>query len=411
MSGEGRGPFPAGLRALNHRDFRLFWVGQLVSLIGTWMQSVGQSWLVLTLTDSPFKLGLVGALQFSPILFFSVVAGAITDRLPKRRLVILTQTVLLLQALVLAILVWHGHVQYWHVAILASVYGLANTFDMPARQAFIVDLVGKSDLLNAIALNSGVFNAARVVGPAAAGLLIARYGTAAAFFFNAASFLAVIAALLAVRSEGLPHPRERGTVRGDIAEGVAYAVGSPRIMLTLALLLCVSLFLVNYNVLVPLLAREVLHQDAHGFGVLMAAVGAGAVLGAALLTLLGEQRPPMAALIGPAIVFSLAALAMTPVRTFWLAAALLFVMGCSGMLFMASANTTVQVTVPDALRGRLMSLYMLVFVGVTPFGSLLFGAITEAFGVPAGFLAGGVLGFASVGGLALWWTTRTGGSA
>lgn len=219
--------FPIGLRALNHRDFRLFWTGQLVSLVGTWMQSVGQSWLVLELTNSPFKLGLIGTLQFGPMLCFSFVAGAIADRVPKRRLVLATQTALMLQAFSLSALAWTGHVQYWHVAVLASLYGFATTLDMPTRQSFIVEMVGKDDLMNAIALNSAMFNGARMVGPAAAGLLVARYGVAPAFLLNGVSFLAVIVALLGIRAEGLPQAQASSSVRQDIVAGVRYAVGTP----------------------------------------------------------------------------------------------------------------------------------------------------------------------------------------
>src|SRR5262249_18369909 len=219
---------PRGLRALAHRDFRLFFAGQLVSLIGTWMQSVGQAWLVLELTNSPFRLGMIGTLQFGPMLVFSFVAGAISDRVRKRRMIVGTQSVLMLQALALAALVASGHVQYWHVAVLATIYGIANTFDMPARQAFVADLVGKEDLMNAIALNSAMFNGARVIGPAAAGLLVARWGEAAAFFVNAASFVAVIMALLAIHNDGLPLPRQRNGLVGEIAEGIRYAVGTRR---------------------------------------------------------------------------------------------------------------------------------------------------------------------------------------
>src|SRR5262249_5006708 len=196
---------PRPLRALRHRDFRLFWCGQLVSLSGTWMQSLGQSWLVLELTSSPFRLGLLTALQFGPFLVLSFFTGVLADRLPKRRLLISTQSVLLVQAATLSILVSTGHVRYWHVAVLAALAGIVNTLDMPARQSFIVEMVGKDDLLNAIALNSAAFNAARVLGPAAAGLLIGRYGVGVAFALNAASFVAVIAALWRIRSEGLPH--------------------------------------------------------------------------------------------------------------------------------------------------------------------------------------------------------------
>src|SRR5712692_8516749 len=370
------------------------------------MQSVGQSWLVLELTNSPFKLGLIGTLQFAPMLLFSFIAGAVTDRLPKRRLVITTQTAMLCQAFALAALAWPGHVCYWHVAVLAVLFGIANTMDLPARQSFIVEMVGKDDLMNAIALNSAMFNGARVMGPAVAGLLIARYGVGLAFFINGLSFVAVIAALLAVRAEGLPRARRGRSMTEEILEGVAYAVRTPRIALVLSLLLVVSVFLQNYNVLVPLLAREVLHQEARGFGLLMAALGAGAVTGAIALAVLGRGRPPLAALMIPAIVLALATLSMSAVRQFWIAAGLLSIMGFSGILFMAGSNTPLQLTTPDEFRGRVMSLYAMVFVGVTPIGAFSFGSITEAFGVPTGFLVGGGLGLASILGLIGWWRLR-----
>ncbi|MBI4635270.1 MAG: MFS transporter [Candidatus Rokubacteria bacterium] len=395
--------FPTGLHALNHRDFRLFWTGQLVSLIGTWMQSVAQAWLVLELTNSPFKLGLIGTLQFAPMLLFSFVAGAIADRLPKRRLIIGSQAALLVQAFVLAALTWGGHIQYWHVALLATVYGLANTLDMPARQSFIVELVGKDDLMNAIALNSAIFNGARVVGPAVAGLLIARYGVGVAFFLNGLTFLAVLAALLGLRTEGFPRARQGRSMLEEIVEGVTYAMRTPRILLALALVLAVSGFLFNYSIVVPLLARDVLRQEAAGFGLLMAALGAGAVCGALTLAVLGRGRPPVAALTVPALVLGGVTVALAAVRHFWLAAALLLVMGFCGILFMASANTTLQLTVPDELRGRVMSLHTLVFAGVTPIGSLLVGWVTEAFGVPVGLVIAGGSGLAAILGLMAWW--------
>jgi len=398
--------FPRALRALEHRDFRVFWSGQLFSLIGTWMQSVAQAWLVLELTNSPFKLGLLGALQFGPILLLSFVAGALADRWPKRRLMFVTQTALMLQALALAALAWSGHVRYWHVAALALLYGIANTLDMPVRQSFVVEMVGRADLGNAIALNSAMFNGARVVGPAVGGLLIARYGVGSAFFLNGLSFLAVIAALLAVRAEGLPRPRPELGLADEVVEGLRYAARTPPTGLVLSLLLAVSLFILNYNVLVPLLARDVLHAGAHGFGLLMAALGAGAVGGAVALAALGRERPSLTALVTPALVLGIASVSLGLTRDFRLAAAVLFVMGFAGILFMAGSNTTLQMTVPDELRGRLMSLYMLVFVGVTPFGSLLSGAITQAFGVPAGFVAGGGLGLISVLAVVAWWREK-----
>jgi len=398
--------FPRGLRALNHRDFRLFWTGQLVSLVGTWMQTMGQAWLVLELTNSPFKLGLIGTLQFAPMMVFSFVAGAITDRLPKRRVVVATQTAMAGQALVLATLTLSGQVRYWHIAVLATIYGVVNTMDLPARQSFIVEMTSKDDLLSAIALNSAVFNGARVVGPAAAGLLIDRFGVGVAFLLNAISFAAVIVALLAVRAQGLPRRRRGGSMREEILEGIVYALRTPLIKLILCLLFVVSVFLLNYNVLVPLLARQVLHEEAEGFGLLMAAVGLGAVGGAAALASFGQGRPPLGALVSSAVVLGLGTVSLSVVRHFWLAAGVLLIMGFSGIIFMAGSNTTLQVTVPDELRGRMMSLYMLVFAGVTPIGSFQLGAITGAFGVPVGCLVSGTLGLLAIAGLAGWWRAR-----
>jgi MFS family permease len=400
-------PLPAGLRAFRHRDFRLFWSGQAVSLVGTWMQSVAQAWLVLELTGSAFRLGLVGALQFSPMLAFGFLAGALSDRLPKRRLMVVSQTIMLAQALALALLVAYGHVEFWHVAVMATVYGVANTLDIPARQAFMVELVGRDDLMNAIALNSAMFNGARIVGPAVAGVVIARWGLGPAFFLNALSFVAVLGALLLVRARGLPRRAAGTSIRAEIAEGVAYALRTPRIALTLSLVLVVSAFLFNYSVIVPLLARDVLGQEAEGFGLLMAMVGIGAIGAAVSLAVLGRGQPPLAALVAPALVLAAAMLALAAVRQMWLASIVLAVMGYTGILVMASANTTLQLTVPDELRGRVMSLHMLVFAGITPVGNLLMGALIEALGVPGGVALAGGAGLVSVLGLTAWWRGRS----
>jgi MFS family permease len=395
--------FPAGLRALNHRDFRLFIAGQLISLIGTWMQSVAQSWLVLDLTGSPFKLGLIGTLQFGPILCFSFVAGAIADRLPKRRLIIGTQTALMLQAFAMALLAWLGQVQYWQVAVLAACYGVANTLDMPARQSFIVEMTSKDDLTNAIALNSATFNGARMVGPAVAGFLVDRFGVAPAFGVNGLSFVAVILALAAMQTEGLPRDREGTSVRQDIAAGLRFAVGTPLVALILSLLLTVSLFVINHQVLVPLLARDVLHEGAHVFGLLMAALGTGAVVGALALALLGKSRLPLPLLIGAGAAASALTLALAAIRQFPAAVVLLALTGLSQIVFMASCNTTLQMVVPDRLRGRIMSVYAFVFVGVTPLGSFFVGTVAEWFGAPAAYAAGGGLGLLSVVTLTALW--------
>ena len=395
--------FPAGLRALNHRDFRLFISGQLISQIGTWMQSVAQSWLVLELTNSPFRLGLISALQYAPILCLSFVAGAIADRLPKRRVIIATQTGLMCQAFVLAFLAWTGHVRYWHVAILATCYGLANTLDMPTRQSFVVEMAGKDDLTNAIALNSAMVNGARMVGPAVAGLLVDRYGVAPAFGLNGLSFVAVILALLAMRAEGLPRHEKGTTVREEIAAGIRYAVHMPLVALILSLLMTVSLFVINHPVMVPLLARDVLHVGAHGFGLLMAALGTGAIIGALTLGTLVKGRPSLSLIIGAAVTASSLTLLLAGIRNFWAAMSVLTLVGLSQIVFLASSNTTLQMVVPDRMRGRIMSLYAFVWVGVTPIGSLFVGTIAEWFGVAAAYAAGGGVGLACVVGLGLMW--------
>lgn len=395
--------FPPGLVAFNHRDFRLFWSGQLVSLVGSWMQTVGQSWLIVQLTDSAFKLGLISALQFTPVLLGSLVAGAIADRLPKRRLIIATQTALMLLAFTLSALVYSGWIRYWHVAVLATLLGIVNTLDMPARQSFIVEMVGKRDLLNAIALNSAVFNVARILGPAAAGLLIAKYGVALAFFLNGLSFVAVIIALFAIQSEGLPSQQRSSGLLQQIKEGLRYAVQTPVIFLLMSMMFGVSLFLINWNVLVPLFARQVLGMEAQGFGLLMSSLGVGALTAALILAVVARRGWPLAGAMTAALALSFTNLGMGVIKSFPAAVGLLYLSGLCQILFTAGGQTLVQSTVPDALRGRIMSLWAMVFAGVAPLGALLSGSVTEGWGTHVGFLVNGGLGLVTVLALTAWW--------
>jgi MFS family permease len=387
---------PARLAALGHRDFRLFWGGQLVSLIGTWMQSVGQAWLVLELTGSPFQLGLVTALQFFPILILSPVGGALSDRFPKRRIILLTQTTMMAQAFVLALLVQSGQVRYWHVAVLALIYGLGRAIDIPARQAYISDLVGRPDLPNAVALNSLVFNGARIVGPAVAGLLIARFGVATAFWLNGLSFVAVLAALLATRTPGDPDPAGQLGIREGVWGALDYTARTPPVAFTLSLLVVVSVLVLNFNVVVPLVAKNVLNEGAHGFGLLMSSLGAGAVMAGIGLTLLRRGRPPLWFLVASAAALSAGTAALAVVGHFGTTAALLVGLGCCQILFSTGCNTTLQLVAPDPLRGRVMGLYALANAGMTPFGALLIGTIAERFGVRAACALGGGSGLVAV---------------
>jgi predicted MFS family arabinose efflux permease len=398
--------FPSGLRALNHADFRRFCTAQFVSQVGTWMHSVAQAWLVLQLTDSPLLLGLIGTLQFGPMLVFSVVAGAIADRLRKRRLLMLTQSALAVQAFTLAALVASGYVEYWHVGVLATLAGCANTLDNPARQSYVVEMVGKGDVINAVALNSATFNAARVLGPAAGGLLIARFGIVPAFLINGTTFLVMLATLARARAEGRPVRAGGTTMRQEILEGLRYAHRTQEIRLILAILLVVSLCVFNFSVFVPLLARTVLGESAEGFGFLMAAVGVGAVAGALTLGAAVRQAPSPPLLFTTAALACAALLSVSTVREFWLAALALFATGFAGIMTLAGCNTALQTAAPDHLRGRLMSLYVLVFGGSFPVGSLVVGAVSERWGVSTAFFVNGAAGLLALSGLLAAWRLR-----
>ena len=389
------------LGAFRHRDFRLFWGGQLVSLIGTWMQSVGQSWLVLELTGSPFSLGLVNALQFTPILLLSPVGGTLSDRWGKRGILLVTQAAMMVQAFVLALLVHSGHVRYWHVAVLAVIYGLGRAIDIPARQSFLTDLVGRPDLANAVALNSVVFNGARIVGPGVAGLLIARFDVGVAFFLNGLSFIAVLAALLAIRTKGLPDPAGRLGVRQGLAGAINYAASTPPVVFTLALLVVVSVLALNYNLVVPLIARDVLNEGAQGFGLLMSSLGVGAIAGALGVAVLRRGRPPFSLLAGSGAALCAGAIVLATARQFTVAMVVLAALGCFQIIFSTGCNTALQLIAPAALRGRVMGLYAMAFAGVTPFGSLLIGTMAERLGVRAACALGGATGLIAVSALAL----------
>lgn len=396
-------PFPRALRALNHRDFRRWYVSSLISQVGTWMQSVAQAWLVLQLTDSPFRLGLISALQWGPMLVFALVTGAIADRLPKRRLLMATQAALGGQSLVLGTLIATGHIQFWHIGVLALAAGVANTFDNPARQSYNADLVGRHDVINAVALNSAAFNIARILGPAVGGLLIARFGVVPGFFINGLSFLVVVGTLATLGVEGQPANTARDSMAREIREGLGYALRTPRIRLVLALLLIVSFCVFNFSVYVPLLARQVLGLGAEGFGFLMAAMGVGAVAGALALGTLVPGRPPLLVLFAAAMLACAGLIGLSAVRQFTVAVPVLFVLGFFGIIATAGSNTTLQLSAPDRLRGRVMSIYTLIFGGSFPIAAVLIGLISERWSVSLAFLIAGVLGLCSLTAVVARW--------
>jgi len=399
---------PSGLRALRHRDFRVFFAGQAVALVGSWMQQVAQAWLVLSLTNSPLRLGLVGSLNFLPVLLFAIVGGAVADRLPKRRLLVITQSLLGCQTLALAALIVTGHVRYWHVCVLAIVWGIANTVDLPVRQAFVVELAGRTDVASAVALNSAAFNVARIAGPAAAGLLIARAGVAPAYFINAGAFVVVIVTLLLLRARGAPAPRQGTTIGAEIREGVRYALGTPRIMSLLAVLFVVSITVFNFSIYVPLFARQVLGRGPEGFGLLMASVGVGAVGGG--LTLGALRAPALSRLFVTGFLSCAGLVVMSLVDRFGVAAVALFALGWISVMVVAGCQVALQLAAPDRLRGRIMSLHTFIYGGVFPFGAFTIGSISEHWGVSWAFRVAGLFGLGGLSLVVAWWRLRARGA-
>lgn len=379
----------AAVRALRHRNFQLFFSGQLISLIGTWMQSVAQSWLVYRLTGSALLLGSVGFASQIPVFLFAPLGGITADRFNRRHIVIGTQVASMMLALVLAVLTLSHRIQVWHVFVLASLLGVVNAFDIPGRQSFLVDMVGRDDLMNAIALNSSMFNGARVIGPAIAGVLVAKIGEGWCFFANAISYIAVIIGLLLMNVDSPPRPTPTSPL-DHMLEGFRFVNRTAPIRALLLLLGIVSLVGMPYVVLMPIFADKILHGGARGLGILMGATGVGALLGALTLAFrqgvkgLGRWVAWCSAGFGASlIVFSIS-------HRFWISVILLLPVGYTIMLQMACSNTLIQVMVPDALRGRVMAVYSMMFMGMAPIGALLGGALADRLGAQLTVAIGGL---------------------
>src|SRR5881296_3034020 len=396
-----RASFPAMDGALAHRNFRLFFFGQGVSLIGTWMQSVALGWLVLELTNSAFAVGLNQALRSLGVLLFTLYAGVVVDRVDKRRLIVLTQLLQMGEALALAVLVWAHLITVWPVMALAALFGVVNAFDIPGRQAFLVELVGKDDLMNAIALNSSMFNAARIVGPAVAGVLIGVAGVGMCFFLNGVSYVAVIAGLFAMRLPPFATRPMPSSAWDGVRQAVAFIRGDARVWALVALVAVFSVLGFPFIVLMPVIARDVLHTDARGYGLLMAAVGIGAMLGALGLAVQGPRVRKGVVLLAGGAAFGLLLVLFAAVRTIGVALALQALAGCAMIVTTALANTMLQTLVPDELRGRVMAFYAFVFVGMAPLGAFQAGLVAEHTGAPLATALGGA-GCVIAAGLATW---------
>ena len=395
-AGSPRSPLPAhrspSFGALRHRNFRLFIFGQFVSLCGSWMQTVALGWLALTLSNSAFQVGLVTTLGALPVLLFTLYGGVVADRVNKRKALLFLQTLFLAEAIVLGLLDAFGAITMPWVYALAFFGGLVSAFEIPIRQSFLVELVGKSDLMNAIALNSSAFNLSRVFGPALAGTIIATLGTAVCFFLNAVSFLAVLIGLVMVRADPAL-AIERPTRRASLKEGVAHIFGSPWPRTLVALVAVVTVFGASFLAILPVYARDVLHAGAGGYGALLSAFGVGAAIGALGMAGVGHRfrREPTALWSGLAIGASLLLLGL--VHNFGLAMVMLMVGGLSMALNAIMTNTTLQTGAPDYLRGQVVGFYSFIVVGMAPFGSLQAGWISEHYGTTSAILIGGVICF------------------
>ena len=365
-------------RSLRTRNYRLYFFGQIVSLTGTWMQSVAQAWLVLRLTGSGLALGTTAALQFAPILLAGPWGGVIADRVDKRRLILWTQSAAGALALVLGLLTLENVVRLWMVYVLALLLGVVNLVDMPARQSFVFEMVGPEDLTNAISLNSVVVNGARVIGPAAAGLLIASVGLAPCFLINAASYLAVIAGILAIDTARLHRPKPVARGPGQLRAGLRYAWSRPELRTPLLMMAVVGTLAYNFSIVLPLFAERTFRAGARAYGGMFSVMGAGAVLGG--LVFAARARVTRRLLAGAAVAFGVSIGIAAVAPSLGLATLAMLPIGAASTVFIASSNSLLQLNASSEMRGRVMALFSLVFLGSTPIGGPLVGWIAERFG-------------------------------
>jgi MFS family permease len=391
------------LGALRHRNYRLFLTGQIISTVGTWMQSVAMPWLALELTGSALLVGLVLAAQFLPVLVGGPLGGVVADRYPKRSVLLATQSLFMVPSFFLFAVSATGHAEYWMVVVAAIATGTINLFDVPARQSFVIDMVGRRDLMNAIALNSSVFNASAVIGPAVAGLVIAAVGVPLCFLANSVSYLAAISALLQMRD--LPdsvHHRQDLPLMKRVAEGLSYARHEPVVGMLLVAVAVFSLFAMNRLTLMPLFAADVLKVGAHGYGFLLASMGLGSLAGALTLAFLPRLGADPRRQLWMALIWVVALLEFSISMAFVVSLATLFVAGYCQISFVATANNRIQMLTPDHLRGRVMSLYAQALMGVGPLGSTQAGVLAEWLGAPWAMAIGAVVAGAVLVGIRIF---------
>jgi MFS family permease len=399
---------PRAFSSLRHRNYRLYWFGEVISLMGSYMQTIGQAWLVLELTHSAWQLGLVGALQSLPVLLFSIFGGVFADRWPKQRILLVTQAAAMIQALLLWTLIATGTIQLWHLYVLAMLLGLTNSLDHPTRQAFVIELVGREDLPNAVALNSSLSQMTRIVGPAMAGIIIAASGVTILFLFNALSFLAVLVGLALIKSHELHAQALRNRSVGErqntwqsLREGVAYCWNTPAVLLVILVVGLVLLFGSNFNVVLPLFATDVLHGGATGFGFLSAATAIGSLISALWLAW-SHQKPTIRRVLMGMLVFGVLEAVFAISRIYPLSLVLIAGVGFAETAFAQLSIITLQTVAPDHLRGRVMSVTLLFFDGSVPLGYMLMGWLSGLYGAPSAMLIGALLSLLVVGAGWMW---------
>jgi len=393
ITNEVKNTFNNPFIALKHNNFRYYWIGMCISLIGTWMQNIAQPWLAYTLTNSPFLLSLIGIVQFTPMLIFALFAGVFVDKFSKKKILLFTQSASLLITLILAILIWTGKIEYWHILIMSTILGVVNTIDMPARQSMVIELVGKEDLMNGIALNSMVFNLARIIGPALAGIVMGYAGIAVCFFANAISFGAVVISLFFIKLKPIERKVKADTkLLEEIKDGLQYIYHKKILLYTLLVMAIVGTFVPNFNILVPVFTKEILKQNEAGFGILMSFMGFGSFLGAMFIATLSKSGPKKFVIYIVPLIVGVLLITTGYTNIYLLTGIFLAITGFFFISFTSSANSTLQLNSNNEYRGRVMSVYTLVFAGSTPFGNLYAGLFAEHFNARIGFAAcGGII--------------------
>ena len=377
--------------ALGYRRYRLYWSGILVSAIGSWIQSTAQGWLVYDLTHSALMLGMVGFLGSLPVMCLTLFAGVLADRVDRRRLLLLTQSVLMISAFILGLLTSAGVVTVWHVMVLATLSGFAGAFDMPVRQSVVPTLVERPHIMNAIALMSSAFNSARIIGPAIAGMLVPIIGIGKCFLINSATYLAFITAIALIRIETFRKAEDQSSIWKDFQSGLRYVRGNKTVRTLVCMAAVPSVFAMPYATLMPVFATEVLHMGVRGLGMLMSAVGIGGLTGALTMAMLSRSERKGRILTAASFALPIVLILFATSQAFHMSVAYLIGVGFSNLLYLTSVNTLIQTTVPDELRGRAISAYMFAFVGLAPIGQLIMGAVANSIGAPLAVTCGGIV--------------------